>query len=1132
MWGEGWTNFRELLDRSVRPIIVEEVNTIGRSETVATRHVGRFVTSRENITMNRRTLCWGLFCLFLFGSWGDAQFDEPFDNQIEFLQKLRQKGSHSLTFEYLDLLAKSPDPKMAAIVPVERARSLVAMARDKDAEQRFALFEQARGEFQKFATANQGKPEGALGLLELARLTTYHGQALLTRALREEDNEEAHKIARPAEDKFKQAAKDLGVAIKSLETVAGDANLSDEKKKLVNKELLQARFDIGINIIDQARTYIDTGKDKVNTARALLIDEARKVFEELAKDEEGAVGSLANAWLMKVAMEQQAPDAVQKYLKRVMNATGPETVAAYRWAKLFYMQDLPKSADPKLTKIPYATKIDMIEKEAKDWLTKYPSFVRGADGQGVLWELANAQYVKGQIAQGPAPKKTPATPPPLTKQAEANYLQAIKTLDRLATIDGDYSEKASQLGLAIQFMLMENTKRELASFDDWFLKARFEMYQLRKLSNADEKGGPEKTEAKRKTHLREITRAFQRALALTDSKTPLSKVDDTKFYLAGAYRTSGDLYRTAVAGEALGRVRPPTRRAGAGMSYAIDAYANLYEVDKDEGLKQRVQELCDFALAPESQKFWSSDPVTNLANYHLAMLYNKDKDFEKAATHLSRLTSDFGGFNYAMAQLVFICREGFEEAKDDKARLRFKTTSLKAMDRMSKLPVDADPSTAAAYFLSRLEGPRYLFTDADHLLSEEKNDLARAKYEEMGKLVDALAAEFAKTPIKISQTNQERIDFSLKVYKKYVTLGTGNVLYRQSKFEEAIKSTEPIVESVKKLDKGADTKEIKLRDVKVVGSIIGLTLRSQVQKGDMGEAKTLLTILKKLRGTEEGIGADTDTNRVVVDMLREVNSQLRLLESQKKAEELKSLKSNFGKFLDDIANDFIKTNLKGANVDFDGLIMLTRAYQSIGNPEKAAEILNMLPRPTALGKKVKDKLTDDEENSVRKFWESRLEYAKLLRESRKDLDTAMKAMNELLGHELARYQLQAEFERNLILEEQGHLAPAIKQWQKFLKNPGLPPIISQNPAVKKLYFEAMFNNTRVLYLFAKTTPALIKVPDQQEKFYSAAANQILSLEFANSRDGWNEVGELYRALLEAEPPLKKAYEKLKKDRGK
>src|SRR5439155_23466096 len=123
------------------------------------------------------------------------------------------KGYIDLAKEYLDKLQERKDPKLAAALPLEQARTILALAREKDAEQRFGLFGQVRALLQDYVKKNEGKPEAAEGSLEIARLSSYEGQALLTKALRELDVKAQQELAKPAEAKFAQAAKDLDAAI-------------------------------------------------------------------------------------------------------------------------------------------------------------------------------------------------------------------------------------------------------------------------------------------------------------------------------------------------------------------------------------------------------------------------------------------------------------------------------------------------------------------------------------------------------------------------------------------------------------------------------------------------------------------------------------------------------------------------------------------------------------------------------------------------------------------------------------------------------------------------------------------------------------------------------------------------------
>ena len=141
---------------------------------------------------------------------GQVKSQEPLDVQIEFIRRLRAKGYNDLALEHIDKLRSNLAP--SAPLQLERARTMLALARAKEPEQRPPLFAAARAELETFVQKNSSGPEGAQGRLEIARLAAYEGQAQLTRALREEDTA----IAKQAEQQFIKAGQELDAAAKVL----------------------------------------------------------------------------------------------------------------------------------------------------------------------------------------------------------------------------------------------------------------------------------------------------------------------------------------------------------------------------------------------------------------------------------------------------------------------------------------------------------------------------------------------------------------------------------------------------------------------------------------------------------------------------------------------------------------------------------------------------------------------------------------------------------------------------------------------------------------------------------------------------------------------------------------------------
>src|SRR4051794_31130437 len=84
--------------------------------------------------------------------------EETVESELDFVRKLRGRYPE-LAREYLDQMAKRNDSKLAGILPLEQARTVLAVARDKDADQRFGLFNTVRDLLKDYVAKNAGKPE-------------------------------------------------------------------------------------------------------------------------------------------------------------------------------------------------------------------------------------------------------------------------------------------------------------------------------------------------------------------------------------------------------------------------------------------------------------------------------------------------------------------------------------------------------------------------------------------------------------------------------------------------------------------------------------------------------------------------------------------------------------------------------------------------------------------------------------------------------------------------------------------------------------------------------------------------------------------------------------------------------------
>ena len=129
------------------------------------------------------------------------------------MRQLRAKGWNDLVKVKIEALLKRNDPLLNAALPLEQARANISAARLLDPDQRAVLFTAARTQLEDYIKKNQGKVQAAQATVELARLTSFHAQALLSKAMREDDNQSRHEKGRaPRRPCSSQAGQDLKAA--------------------------------------------------------------------------------------------------------------------------------------------------------------------------------------------------------------------------------------------------------------------------------------------------------------------------------------------------------------------------------------------------------------------------------------------------------------------------------------------------------------------------------------------------------------------------------------------------------------------------------------------------------------------------------------------------------------------------------------------------------------------------------------------------------------------------------------------------------------------------------------------------------------------------------------------------------
>ena len=963
-----------------------------------------------------------LSSLLLILAWSNAQglsAQEPIENELDFVRQLRVKGWTDMAKAKIEALLKRNDPTLNAALPLESARIDIAAARQLNPEQRFVLFTEARAKLQDFIKKNQGKVQAAQATVELARLTSYHAQALLSQAMREDDDASKHEKARPAETMFIQAGKDLEIAAKTLEQAVKDPK-NAALKKILEQELQQARFDAATNFIDQARTYLDSGKDSVNRDRSLIIDKAKVLFKGLSSEDSAEISYLANAWSMKCAIEHtDPPNALKYYTYLLKKKDDPAAQSAIRLAKFFYIQDMTlgrKEAEtigrnivvlnPKAKKLNTTDRLHAVQKECEAWMKAYSKYHKTYEGQGVLFEYAysfwsEASMIETEDKKG---KKSPEN----EKAKKALMSKAVANFKELAKLDSDLAERARGINASLERATVSLTG-ELKTFGEYLSRAMILRDKVREVSSklASPKLPEDKKalEAERKAKLKEVITSLSKGMALVEAKTPVNKVDEALYYLAGAYLTYGDLHRGAIVAEALARQQPPTRRSPEGAATAIATYAALQQRQPDDAVvRARLQDLADYVL---TKKTWASDPVTSLAHYHLALMLKKDNRTKEAILHLEKIAPNFTDYIYTQGQLVFMAQDARENLKDAKEQQGYMNAAKSALQRMPKFNIKEDsPSVISMYFFAKIEMSKFQYAEAMEEMKANQGLKAVLKCNEMKKYVKDLLAEFESIPAgTISKKSHDQLEFTMHYMLKYADYGIAESKFRgqgNDRFDEVLTATNAVVNEMLAIAaKTPADQNIKRKDYRVTGDILGLALRANVQKGDVEKGKAILNVLQRLR--DEG-GHKGETGNVVAALLNDIAGQIRVMKENKDSA-LQKTKGNYSAFLDAIAKEFEDKK----SYDNNSASMLAHAYLSLDFPAKAADTFSKIKPPADLDKKfIKKKVETDKdleerqkwEDGLSRYWSTQIEYVRALRacKEKDSLKTAESVLNTMLKH--------------------------------------------------------------------------------------------------------------------------------------
>src|SRR5262249_54061619 len=147
--------------------------------------------------------------------------------------------------------------------------------------------------------------------------------------------------------------------------------------------------------------------------------------------------------------------------------------------------------------------------------------------------------------------------------------------------------------------------------------------------------------------------------------------------------------------------------------------------------------------------------------------------------------------------------------------------------------------TTQLYFSVQIEQGNLLFMNAIKMLdSEKKETLAEAakRYADLGDFTTRMRQEIGTAGKRLPDEMRTNFSQAILALENRHRLGVGQLDYRAGRFDKVLAPnvTGAVIEQVKALGKG--TPEIVVQDDRVVGNLLGLAMRANVQVGKIPEA--------------------------------------------------------------------------------------------------------------------------------------------------------------------------------------------------------------------------------------------------------------------------------------------------------
>ncbi|MFN6106832.1 MAG: hypothetical protein ACK5EA_20590 [Planctomycetaceae bacterium] len=443
----------------------------------------------------------------------------------DFLQALRNRDYFDYALFYIDELEARPnlDAELRQTLTYERGATLLAQAertRDSDAQQK--LFDEARGQFEKFVKEYPQHPLAGAANSEIAEVVMGKARALVWQANSPNNSGRKDELRKQARDLLVEARRVYQAAFERYKAEhdsfdkfipQNDKRYAAREKAFVNA--IQAEFHLGQVIHQEAQTH-----EQDSPEFKKLLTDAANAFESIhSRHRSQVIGLYARMWQGKCFEEMDELTKALGIYNELLEHRGKDgspledlqnRVLQFRMVCL--NNDLRKD-------------YRVVMQEADAWRKAHRGELNTRVGLGIQWEQARAEELLARAEDTPEVEKR--------KMRQG----ALDTARRINRFPGEYKDASTAM---IRRLLadLERGTGDPKDFATAFSLARTQVEEIRNKNAAVAQAqGPEKQKLQDELQpiLRETARTLALALNLAGKRDDVAEVNRARYFLAYVY---------------------------------------------------------------------------------------------------------------------------------------------------------------------------------------------------------------------------------------------------------------------------------------------------------------------------------------------------------------------------------------------------------------------------------------------------------------------------------------------------------------------------------------------------------------------------------------------------------------------